>query len=80
MDWNVFFAWAPWVLFLAVIVATYVATRGSESSAAPIGQTFACNACGRRSKREHMVPVTTEGSVLWYCASCAPQPTPASFH
>jgi len=78
MDWNTFFAGAPWVLFLAVIVVTYVATRGGGSSVQPIGQTFACNACGKRSNREHMVAVAQEGSVLWYCTRCAPHPTPAA--
>ncbi|MBV9276935.1 MAG: hypothetical protein JOZ97_01720 [Candidatus Eremiobacteraeota bacterium] len=69
-----FFAIAPWVLFAAIVISVYVGSRGGRGRAGvPIGQTFACNRCGHRGKREHMVPVAREGSILWYCPRCAAQ-------
>ncbi len=69
---NLFFAFAPMVLLLAVLIATFVGTRGGTVTApsAP-AKTYACASCGRRGKREHMVPVTREGAVVWYCERCA---------
>lgn len=75
MDSNVitqFFAWAPLTAFVIVMVILYTATRGRRVAGhAPAGKTYACAKCGRRGKHEHMVPVTHEGAVVWYCASCA---------
>ncbi|GAC1500383.1 MAG: hypothetical protein NVS1B14_04280 [Vulcanimicrobiaceae bacterium] len=72
---NTFFAYAPWIVFLAVILAVYFASRqGLRRAPAPIGQTFACNQCGHRGKREHMFPIARAGSVLWYCPRHADEP------
>ena len=70
-----FFAIAPWVLFAAIVLTVYIASRGSRSGRAgvPIAQTFACNRCGHRGKREHMIPISREGSIMWYCPRCAAQ-------
>lgn len=62
-----FFAWAPWVVFAVILAVVYSMTRGQRHVQVPIGQTHACAACGRRENHEHMVPVTREGAVLWYC-------------
>ncbi|MBV8364841.1 MAG: hypothetical protein JO193_09775 [Candidatus Eremiobacteraeota bacterium] len=69
-----FFAIAPWVLFAAIVISVYLASRGGRRIArVPSGQTFSCNRCGHRGKREHMVPVSREGSIVWYCPRCAAQ-------
>jgi hypothetical protein len=68
---NYFFSIAPWVIFIALIVATYLTARNAARSHAPIGKTYACAQCGRRGKHEHMVPMSREGAVVWYCARCA---------
>ena len=66
-----FFAWAPLVALLAVLLAAY---RGLRHEAATVpgsaGKTYACAGCGRRGKRDHMLPVTREGAVVWYCERC----------
>ena len=65
---NAFFAYAPWIGFILAVLVVYLATRHERNrQAVPIGQTFACSECGHRGKREHMVPVAREGSVIWYC-------------
>ncbi|MBC5816702.1 MAG: hypothetical protein GIW97_09185 [Candidatus Eremiobacteraeota bacterium] len=65
---NQFFAYAPWIGFLLIVAVVYFTTRGHlHRHVVPFGQTFACNQCGHRDKRDHMVPVVREGSVLWYC-------------
>jgi predicted SprT family Zn-dependent metalloprotease len=66
-----FFAWAPFVVLAVILVVAYVWTRGEKRLAAPIGKTYSCARCGRRGVREHMVPVTVEGAVVWYCGRCA---------
>jgi hypothetical protein len=68
---SLFFAFTPWVLFVAIVVDVYVATRGEKHAPATMGKTFACAQCGRRGKHEHMVPVSREGVVVWYCGRCA---------
>lgn len=68
---NYFFSIAPWVVFIAIVIATYVAARKSQQSHAPAGKTYACAQCGRRGKHEHMVPMSREGAVVWYCGRCA---------
>ncbi|HTX57542.1 MAG TPA: hypothetical protein VMD47_10640 [Candidatus Acidoferrales bacterium] len=69
---NGFFAWAPFVLGLAIYFAVWLAKRHEENSAAvPLGATYACAKCGRRGSREHMVPQTHEGAVSYYCSHCA---------
>lgn len=66
------FAWAPMFAFVVVLVILYVAKHQPPAqSGAPLGKTYACAQCGRRGKHEHMVPVTHEGAVVWYCARCA---------
>ncbi len=68
---NQFFAWAPAAALLAVVVAAYRGTRGGHAAPANYVKTFACARCGRRGKRDHMVPVSQQGAVLWYCGRCA---------
>lgn len=68
-----FFAWAPLVLGIIIFVSVWAAKRheGHDDTAVPIGQTFACANCGRRSVREHMVPQTHAGAISYACAKCA---------
>lgn len=68
---NLFFSLAPIVVFTIIVIVTYMATRGQQHATAAIGKTYACAQCGRRGKHEHMVPVSREGAVLWYCGRCA---------
>ena len=68
---NHFFAYTPWVVFLAILLVVYYATRSVGSSKTPIGKTYACADCGRRGNHEHMVPVNQGGSVVWYCSKHA---------
>lgn len=66
------FAWMPLFAFIVVLTILYAATRHRPvHSATPMGKTYACAQCGRRGKHEHMVPVSHEGAVVWYCARCA---------
>lgn len=65
------FGYAPWVMFAAIVLVAYIATRGQEKQPAHAGQTFACARCGRRGDKAHMVTVSREGAVTWYCQSCA---------
>ena len=66
------FAWAPLTCFVIVMVIVYRATRRPAAGpGTPLGKTYACAQCGRRGSHEHMVPVTHEGAVVWYCARCA---------
>ena len=66
-----FFAWAPLTVLVVILVVVYVLTRGEKQFAPPIGKTYSCAQCGRRGVREHMVPVSVEGAVVWYCGRCA---------
>lgn len=68
---NHVFAWAPLAAFVIVTIVLYRATRREPAKRAPMGKTYACAQCGRRGAHEHMVPVTHEGAVVWYCARCA---------
>lgn len=68
---NEVFAWAPLTGFVIVMAVLYTATRRAPVQRAPHGKTFACAQCGRRGSHDHMVPVTHEGAVVWYCARCA---------
>ena len=68
---NEVFAWAPLTIFVIILIVAYYATRHSGARSAVIGKTYACAQCGRRGKHEHMVPVTHEGAVVWYCGRCA---------
>jgi hypothetical protein len=66
------FAWAPMFAFIVVLVILYVAKRREPvQHGTPLGKTYACAQCGRRGAHEHMVPVTHEGAVVWYCSHCA---------
>lgn len=66
------FAWAPLTAFVIVMIILYLAKRHAPGqSGAPMGKTYACAQCGRRGAHEHMVPVTHEGAVVWYCSRCA---------
>ena len=60
-----FFAWAPWVVGVAIYVAFYIAKR-HEVAAVPVsaGQTYACAVCGRRGTREQMVPQNHGGAIV----------------
>jgi len=69
---NWVFAVAPLCAFVAVLLVLYRATHAAAPrERVPLGKTYACAQCGRRGKHEHMVPVTHEGAVVWYCARCA---------
>jgi predicted RNA-binding Zn-ribbon protein involved in translation (DUF1610 family) len=74
---NTFFAWAPWVVGVAIYLAFYVAKRReiATSTAAATqttgSQTFACAQCGRRGSRDQMVPQDHGGAVGYKCANCA---------
>jgi hypothetical protein len=69
---NQFFAWSPLVVGLVIYLVLYAAKRHEvTASGVPIGQTFACASCGRRGRREHMVPQEHAGATSWYCARCA---------
>ena len=66
------FAWAPLTAFVIVMIILYTATRRVPAHhGPPLGTTYACAQCGRRGSHEHMVPVTHEGAVVWYCGRCA---------
>ncbi len=66
------FAWAPLTAFVIVMIVLYRATRGRAAhSGTAYSKTYACAQCGRRGSHDHMVPVTHEGAVVWYCARCA---------
>jgi hypothetical protein len=64
-------AWVPLAAFIIVVVAAYLATRHESTGSTVLGKTYSCAQCGRRGKHEHMVPVTHEGAVVWYCGRCA---------
>lgn len=67
-----FFAWAPLLLGAIIYSVAWASKRHEVGDAkAPIGQTFACAQCGKRSVREHMVPQAHGGAVSYYCAKCA---------
>jgi hypothetical protein len=69
---NEVFAWAPLTAFVIVMAILYRATRRAPAhTRAPMGKTYACAQCGRRGTHDHMVPVTHEGAVVWYCGRCA---------
>jgi hypothetical protein len=67
-----FFAWAPWVIGVAIYAIFYVVKR-HELAVVPVsaGQTYACAVCGRRGAREQMVPQNHGGAITWQCANCA---------
>lgn len=68
-----FFATAPLVLGIVIYAVAFAAKRheGHDGSAVPIGQTFACAACGKRGVREHMIPQPHAGAISYYCAHCS---------
>jgi hypothetical protein len=76
---NVFFAWAPWVIGAGIYLAFYIAKRHEGTSTAvpadhsPAESSYACAGCGRRGSREQMVPQEHGGAVSWYCGDCATQ-------
>jgi hypothetical protein len=63
--------WTPLVVFIIIVIVAYLATRHETAGSQVLGKTYACAQCGRRGKHEHMVPVTHEGAVVWYCGRCA---------
>jgi hypothetical protein len=76
---NVFFAWAPWVIGAVIYLAFFVAKRHEGASTpapadhAPAESSYTCAGCGRRGSREQMVPQEHAGAVSWYCGDCATQ-------
>ena len=69
---GLFFAWAPLVLGLAIYFVAWFAKRNETgASPAPIGATYACANCGKRSSKEHMIPQAHSGAVSYYCSRCA---------
>lgn len=66
------FAWAPLILGVGIYAVAWMAKRSEVSAGpAPIGQTYACANCGRRSSKEHMVPQAHAGAISYYCTNCA---------
>ncbi len=65
------FAWLPLAIFIFLLFVLYFSKRHERAVAVVHGKTYACARCGRRGKHEHMVPVTHEGAVVWYCGNCA---------
>jgi hypothetical protein len=68
---NEFFAWAPLTLFVIILIVVYYAKRNEGAAPVAQGKTYSCAQCGRRGKHEHMVPISREGAVVWYCDRCA---------
>ncbi len=71
---DAFFAWAPWVVGIAIYLAFFLAKRNEGKApvqSANSSQTFACSQCGRSGPREAMVLQDHGGAVSWQCASCA---------
>jgi hypothetical protein len=65
------FAFTPMIAFIIVLAVVYYGKRNEPGVAVQHGKTYACAQCGRRGQHEHMVPVTHEGAVVWYCGRCA---------
>jgi hypothetical protein len=75
---NAFFAWAPWIIGIAIYLAFYVAKRSECAPAGPTPSsqsTFACAQCGRRGSREQMIPQDHGGAISWQCPDCTPAPS-----
>jgi DNA-directed RNA polymerase subunit RPC12/RpoP len=74
---NTFFAWAPWVVGVAIYLAFYfakrreIATGKASATQTTASQTFACANCGRRGPRDQMVPQDHGGAVGYKCTNCA---------
>lgn len=75
---DAFFAWAPWVVGIAIYLAFYIAKRrecapvpAAATHAGPAISTFACSQCGRVATMDHMVPQDRGGAVTYTCANCA---------
>jgi hypothetical protein len=74
---NTFFAWAPWVVGVAIYLAFYfakrreIATSTASATQTTGSQTFACAQCGRRGPREQMVAQDHGGAVGYKCTHCA---------
>ena len=68
---NEVLAWAPLTAFTIVILIAYFRLREGGRASVVMGKTYSCAHCGRRGKHEHMVPVTHEGAVVWYCNRCS---------
>jgi hypothetical protein len=65
------FAFLPMAAFIVVLAVVYYGKRSEPGVATVHAKTYACAQCGRRGKHEHMVPITHEGAVVWYCGRCA---------
>ena len=68
---NQVFAWLPLTAFIIVVAVAYFRLRGAPAERVTLGKTYSCAGCGRRGRQEHMVPVTHEGAVIWYCERCS---------
>jgi hypothetical protein len=74
---DTFFAWAPWVVGVAIYLAFYLAKRREVATSKAFAtqttgsQTFACAQCGRRGPRDQMVPQDHGGAVGYKCSNCA---------
>ncbi|MGH7738122.1 MAG: hypothetical protein ACREMP_09700 [Candidatus Tyrphobacter sp.] len=65
------FAFAPWGIFIIILIVAFIMARGEKRHQASAGQTFACASCGRRGPQGHMITVSHEGAESWYCGECA---------
>jgi DNA-directed RNA polymerase subunit RPC12/RpoP len=80
---DAFFAWAPWVVGIAIYLVFYFAKRReiatsmaaaqahATASQPQAAQSFACSQCGRRGPREQMVAQDHGGAVGYKCTNCA---------
>ena len=68
-----FFAWAPWVVGIAIYSAFWMAKRrevATVPSTAPRA-TYACSSCGRRGSLDQMALQHHEGAIAYQCSQCA---------
>jgi DNA-directed RNA polymerase subunit RPC12/RpoP len=73
---DLFFAWAPWVVGAIIYLSFYIAKRRECATvpatvSGPVTQSFACAQCGRRGPLEQMVPQDHGGAVGYRCVNCA---------
>ena len=52
---------------LMTIIALLTGPAPGVSQEAPLGEKIACAVCGRRFGREHMVPTSRDGKIVWLC-------------
>lgn len=73
-----FFAWAPWVIGIAIYLVFYFAKRSecaqvpaTATNAGPVTSTFSCSQCGRVGTMDQMVPQDRGSAVTYTCSHCS---------